>query len=514
MNNENYNNLILSINKLSKVFPGGIIALENVNLDLYAGEVVSILGENGSGKSTLVKILYGVYTPDSGEIKLRINNTMLKVHFSTPLDAMRHGIVLVNQVPQLIDRLSIAENLAITLSTLKIKSCVFSNIEYVSKMLRETAELLGVKIDPGEKVYNLTYTQKQFIELIRAIMVDAKIIMLDEALTYLPPIEKKKWYDLLKTLKNSGKTIVLITHKIHEALELSDRIVVLRKGRIVGVVNGNEATADRVRQLMFGESFNGNELIKQNNSNVNQHLEHEIVIENLYVSDDHGREILRDVNLNVKKGEIAGVVGVSGSGQRELIESIVGLRKPVRGKIKVAEVDVIHQGIKALRRSGVGFITDHPLKYCISSDNSIVENIALSCCPSGLILNWDLIEKKTREIIEEYNIQAESVNSPVKTLSGGNLMKVIIGRELERAKRVFIAYNPTRALDELSTVRVLNKLKSKARDEKVSVLIASDDADEVLSICDTLYVLSSGRLIGPFNPRNTPRERIEELMVT
>lgn len=507
----NDNCLVLSINNLSKTFPGGLVALENITLDVYSGEILAVLGENGSGKSTLVKVLYGVYVPDSGEIKLRANNALLKVYFSNPIDAMRHGIVLVSQVPQLIDRLSIAENLAVTFSALKIKgNHIFSSIDSISKLLRETADFFGLKIDPNEKAFNLTYTQKQFIELIRAIIVDAKIIMLDEALTYFPTVEKRKFYNLLKALRDSGRTIIFITHKVHEAFELSDRIVILRKGRIVKVVNTNDITVDQVRRLMFGESPCKIEI---KHHNVIEQLDQEITVENLTVKDDHGREILKNVNLVVKKGEVAGVVGVAGSGQRELVESIIGLRKPVHGKILVAGVNVLNQGIKALRRSGVGFITDHPLKYGVSPENSIVENMALSCCSNRFIIDWKSIKEKAHEITREYSIQAKSINSPVKTLSGGNLMKVIIGRELAYAKRVFIAYNPTRALDELSSINVLNKLKQKAQEERVSILIVSEDIDEVLAISDTLYVLNSGKITGPLDPRDITRDKIEELMV-
>ena len=511
MNTGTLRRVVLSINNISKTFPGGITAIEEINLDLYEGEIVALLGENGSGKSTLVKILYGVYTPDSGEIKILTGDKLSRVNFGNPVDAMKHGIILVNQTPQLIDKLSVAENIAITLSTLRSRDhSGFTSISETSKLLKEVSESTGIRVDPNEKAYNLTYSQKQFIELLRAIIVNAKIFLLDEALSYLPIAEKKRFYDILYSLKNSGKTVLLITHKIQEAFDLSDRIVILRKGRIVGVLETKNTTVDEVRRLMFGET--NNKYITNNNWS-NPEEEHVIEVEDLAVRDDHGREVLSNITFCVGKGEIAGIIGVAGSGQRELVESIVGLRKPIRGKITLAGVDVVRKGIKAVREAGVGYIPDQPLKQGIACDNSIVENIAIMFSSNPILINWDIVKEKAVEIVKNYNVQSKSIDSPVKTLSGGNIMKVIIGKELSYAKQALIACNPTRALDELSANNLVSVLKYKAHAEKLSVLIASEDIDEVLTISDAVYVLNSGRLIGPFQPSKVPRERIEELMV-
>ena len=294
--------------------------------------------------------------------------------------------------------------------------------------------------------------------------MNARIYLLDEALSYLPPVEKKRFYDILHALKNSGKAILLITHKIREAFDLSDRIVVMRKGRVVSILETKYTTVDEVRRLMFGESIN-----KQIFNNYLSSIDEEYVIEveGLAIRDDHGREILSNVTIHVRKGEIVGIIGVTGSGQRELMESIVGLRKPVRGKITLAGVDVIRKGIKAVHEAGVGYIPDQPLKQGIACDSSIVENIAIMLSSTPILIDWDTVKEKAIEIIKNYNVQSKSVNSHVKTLLEGNIMKVIIGKELSYAKRALIACTPIRALDELFSNNLVSVLKYKAHAENI-----------------------------------------------
>lgn len=504
--------VVLSARNISKSFPGGVVALDGVSLDLYAGEILALLGENGSGKSTLVKILYGVYVPDAGEIYLKERGGLRRVNINSPIDAMSRGIVMVSQIPQLVDKLTITENISLTLASLRLHGVkIYTSTSRIAKIIEREFEKIGVKIDPNERVYNLTYTQKQLVEILRAIIVNARVLLIDEALTYLPLLEKQRFYQVLTTLKREGRSVVLVTHKISEAMEISDRIAVLRAGKLVGVVNTRETTPDYVRAVMFGE-----ERVKVVDRGVVQSTrvfsDVRVLIRDLYVEDDYGREAVRGVNLAVHAGEVVGIAGVTGNGQRELLEAVVGLREIKSGEVYVDGINVKRAGIRGVRELGVGFVPDRLLEQGVSLEESIVENIAVAIAKRGLSIPWRLIEKLSSDLVNAFQIVVPGVKTPIKHLSGGNLLKVVIARELENAKRAFVAYNPTRTLDEVSAIHVRRRIREKATNEGVAVLLASEDLDEILVISDTVYVMNSGRLYGPLSPQ-TPREEIEKLMV-
>jgi simple sugar transport system ATP-binding protein len=506
----------VSVKGLRKVFPGGVTALDDVSLDVYSGEILALLGENGSGKSTLVKVLYGVYVPDSGEVRVNVGGRLTKVHIREPIEAMRYGIVLVSQVPQLIDKLSVAENLALTLSSLKWKgSTPLSRVSRFSRVIEKECERLGFKIDPNEKVYNLTYTQKQQVELLRSLVIDARVLLLDEVLTYLPTREKRKFYDILLKLRGEGKSIVLITHKLPEAFEVSDRIAVMRNGKILGVVNTKDVTLREVRSMMFGAAA---QLLANDKTLLRKAVKapkgEEIVVEGLHVKDDYGRDVVNGVNLVVRSGEIVGIAGVAGNGQRELLEAVVGLRRPERGTVRIAGLDITKKGAKLVRSLGVSFIPDRPLEYGCSIDHSVLDNVAVPfSLANGMLLKWDRLREVAEKIVSEYQVVAPGVEASLKSLSGGNIMKVVVSKEIESASRAIVAYNPTRALDEVAAAFVRQRIRVKAEKDEVAVLMASEDLDEVLLMSDAVYVANSGRLYGPLDPKSTPREEVEKLMV-
>ncbi|MEM4005723.1 MAG: ATP-binding cassette domain-containing protein [Desulfurococcaceae archaeon] len=510
---QNTNDVIVSVRNLTKTFPGGVVALDNVSLDIHAGEILALLGENGSGKSTFVKILAGIYIPDAGEVWVKTNGKLAKVDISDPVEALRYGIALVSQVPQLVDKLTVAENLAVTLATLKWRgSHSFKSIYRVSRLIREEGERFGFKIDPNERVFNLSYSQKQMVEIFRALLLGAKVLLLDEVLTYLPAAEKRRFYDILLKFRAEGGAVVLITHKLSEAFELSDRIAVIRSGRIVGVVKTKDTTLQDVRSMMFDATTR--HLARERVSTNSGPGKEEIVVKDLHVKDDFGREVVKGVNMVVRRGEIVGVAGVAGNGQKELIETIVGLRKPVKGCVEVAGVDATRRGIKYVRSLGVCFIPDRPLEYGCSLDHSILENVAITfSLGSGFLMNWDRLRELARKMISEYQVVTPGENTSLKVLSGGNIMKVIVGKEIDSASRAIIACNPTRGLDEAAASFVRQKIRSRVEKDELAVLIASEDLDELLTISDRIYVANSGKLYGPFDPRFTPREEIEEYMV-
>ncbi|MCY0868493.1 MAG: ATP-binding cassette domain-containing protein [Desulfurococcus sp.] len=497
---------LVSVRNISKVFPGGIVALNNISMDVYRGETLVILGENGAGKSTLVKILYGVYTPSEGELYVDSE----RVVFYKPLDAIRRGIVMVSQVPQLIDRLTVRENLAIALSALKANKLYSSS--RIDSLVEEVSGKIGLKVDLDVEAWELTYTQKQAVEMLRAILLDARLVLIDEALTYIPLREKRGFYTMLEAFKRNGGSILVVTHKISEALEVADRIAVLKRGSLAGILSREEASVERIRKLMF----NGGSIEAAGSDSTPSSVQSEqcISVENLTVVDRHGRTVVRNASLAVRRGEIAGIAGVSGSGQRELLRAIVGLEQAVEGRVVIDRLDVTNKGVGVVRRLGVGYIPDSPLRDGASLDNTILENIAVLFQKDSLRVKWDQARRLAARILEKYNVLASSVDVPLKTLSGGNIMKVIIGRELEYSRCALIAYNPTRALDEASAILVRRAIKEKARSRGVGVLLASEDLDELLQLSDTVYVMNTGVLYGPFNKESIDRNLIEHLMVS
>ncbi len=493
---------VIELKSITKKFPG-VTALDNVSMDVREGEVLALLGENGAGKSTLVKILYGVYTPDSGEII--VNGE--RVSINDPKDAIRLGIVMVSQSPQLIDSLTVSENIIIGLGEYGVLSHVSSVKEYIKRVSEE----VGVKVDPGVKVWHLSYTQKQLVEILRAILLGAKVLLLDEAITYLPLEEKRKFYKFIRSFADKGGSVVLITHKIYEAMDVADRITVLRQGRIVDTIDRETATLDQVRRMMFGERARE---ISYERLPSSKPLETALLeVKKLWVIGDFGEPAVRGVDLLVRAGEVVGIAGVAGNGQKELIQAIIGLRKVSKGVIKILGRDATNKGTKFVRRLGVGYIPDIPVKHGVSLDNTIVENIAILPVFTKFYIDWSSIRRLATKLIREYSIMTPSTDTPVKLLSGGNIMKVLVSRELTVAKKMLIAYNPTRALDEATAIKVRRIIKEKAMKEGVGVLFASEDLDEVFQLSDRILVINSGRIVGEFEAEKASRDHVEKLMV-
>ncbi|MEM1796789.1 MAG: ABC transporter ATP-binding protein [Zestosphaera sp.] len=497
---------IISVRNLWKSFPG-VVALKNVSLDIFPGEIHAILGENGAGKSTLLKILYGIYVPDKGELFFEGK----KVVLTSPQDAVKNGLVLVSQVPQLVDSLTIAENLSLSLRQFSY----VSSVKKVSKFLLEKGREYGVGIDPDIEAWKLSYTQKQLVEILRALLLNARVIAFDEATTLLPHAEKERLYEFMKLFKSKGGTILLVTHKIPEAMEVSDRITILRRGEVVGTVKTGETTIDQVRYMMFGER------LTQLNSGEYERLYKKdsevLVVKDLWVRSDYGVYAVRGVSFSVRRGEIFGIAGVAGNGQLELIQALAGLRRVEKGSIYLRyngnEINVTNKGSMLIRRLGIGYIPDEPVKKGVSLDNTIEENIAVHPKLSKFLINWRGIKNLASNLVKEFNIVTPSTSTRAKVLSGGNLMKVLVARELTVSKLALVAYNPTRGLDEVSTRYVRKLIVNKAANEGMCAVIASEDLDEIIEISDVIAVMNSGSIVGIFKS-GANREEIERVMVS
>ncbi len=493
---------VISIRNISKRFPGAV-ALDNVNFDVLEGEVHALLGENGAGKSTLVKILYGIYSPDKGEIYVRGR----KVRINSPKDAIKHGIVMVSQIPQIIDRLTVAENIILGLE----KYGLTSRVSKVREFIKVKSKEVGIAVDPDIEVWKLSYTQKQLVEILRALLIGAKVLLLDEAITFLPLIEKKKFYKFIRDFADKGGSVVLITHKIYEAIDIADRITVLRQGRVIGTVGKNEATPDDIRKMMFAEKSAQITYERLPTSRPRDAVALEV--RDLWVMGDYGVHAVKGVNLTVRAGEVVGIAGIAGNGQKELVQAIIGLRRVEKGSIRLYSEDITNKGVTKIRVRGVGYIPDQPARFGVSLDNSIEENLAMLPTITRGIIRWRTIRELAQKLISEFNILTPSSKTPIKLLSGGNIMKVLVSRELFVAKKFLVAYNPTRALDEVTAIMVRKLIKEKAIKEGIGVLIASEDLDEIFQVADTIAVMNSGKIVGTFPGDKADRDEVERLMV-
>jgi len=502
----NHSQIVLRVSNIVKKFPG-VTALGGVSLELYSGEIHSLLGENGSGKSTLAKVIAGIYSPDSGAIEVQGK----PVRFTSPADAIRYGIFYIPQAPSLIENLTVTENILLVL-----KSCgLLTKVGRVRETIEEEVSKLGYRIDPDAEASRLSYTQKQIVELAKASILGVKILIVDEVTTYLPKVVRESFYRYMRHIKDEGKTIVLITHKIGEAVDVADRVTVLRSGMVVRTLERKELNADMIRRLMFGErvfpsrkEYSGN----STSANVGKEKMELVRLDDIWANDDTGNVALRGVTLRVGRGEVLGVAGISGNGQKELAEVLVGLRDVKRGHYYLDGVEVTNRGTKAIRAAGVGFIPEAPLHYSFSGDLSLVENVAITSS-NNFFIRWSSLAAKVREFVSTYGISVASPKTLVKVLSGGNVMRLAVARELELSKKMLVAYNATRSLDEMFSEMFLSTIRTLARRDNITVVYISESLDEVLAVSDRIAVISSGKIVGLFEREGVERDTVEKLMV-
>ncbi len=500
------NQTVLRISNIVKKFPG-VVALDGVSLELYSGEIRSLLGENGSGKSTLAKVIAGIYSPDSGSIEIEGRS----VRFTSPADAIRYGIFYIPQNPSLIENLTVTENILLVSKSLGL----LTKVDKVREIVNEEVSKLGYQIDPDTEVSRLSYTQKQIVELVKASLLGAKILIVDEVTTYLPKVVRESFYRYMRHMKDEGRTIILITHKISEAVEVADRITILRSGVVAKTLEREEFDVDLIRKLMFGERAlpTRKEHLENYTLASNRREKVELArLDNIWANDDSGNIALRGLSLKINRGEVLGVAGISGNGQKELAEVLVGLRSIKRGHYYLDGAEVTNRGVKAIRTAGVGFIPEAPLYYSFSGDLSLVENVAIASS-NNFLIRWGSLATKVREFMNIYGISVSSPKALVKVLSGGNVMRLAIARELELSKKMLIAYNATRSLDEMFSETFLNTIRMLARRDNIAVVYISESLDEILAVSDKVAVISSGKIVGLFERESVDRETVEKLMV-
>ncbi|MDI3474632.1 MAG: ral nucleoside transport system ATP-binding protein [Thermococcaceae archaeon] len=483
-----------------KVYPDGVVALRGVTLRVEEGEIHGLLGENGAGKSTLMRILYGEIKPTEGRIKLFGR----EVNFSGPWDAIRHGVGMVYQHFTLVPTFTVLENLYLALLPLNPDITP----EEVRKLAEKKMEETGLRVPLGEVVENLPIGVQQRVEIIKALLQNAKILALDEPTSVLTPIEVEELFKTLRELKKEGITIIFITHKLKEVKEITDRVTVMRRGEVVGTVNTGEVSEKDLARMMVQREV----VMSLQKSPANPG---EVVfrVENLKVRDEAGIEAVKGVTLELREGEVLGIAGVQGNGQRELAEALAGIRLPHDGRIIFEGRDVTSLGAAERYKLGIAYVPDSR-KVGLVGDMKIVENVILTNLPrvtsSGRIM-WDAAESLSEEVIKRFDVVAPSVKAPIKHLSGGNQQKVMVGREIVREPKVFIVAEPTQGLD-IGATEFIRRTILNLRDSGKAVLLISTDLDEVLQLSDRIAVIYEGRIMAVGRPEEFTLERLGLLM--
>jgi simple sugar transport system ATP-binding protein len=488
---------------IMKRFPG-VVAVNGVDFDLREGEIHALIGENGAGKTTLMNVLYGLYQPDGGEIYIYGD----KVSFSSPRDAIKLGIGMIHQHFMLIPSLTVVEN--VILGYEGVREVEPLPLNKSAKKIRELSERYGLKVDPQAKIWQLSVGEQQRVEILKALYRNARILILDEPTSVLTPEEVERLASTLRTLTKEGVSIIFITHKIKEALKVSDRITVLRRGQVTGTLTTNEADEEAISHLMIGKRLGKISTIK------GERKDKVLELKGIHALNDKGLLALKDVSLEVMGGEILGIAGVSGNGQRELAEVVMGLRTPLKGDVVVDGVRVNGYSTGKVRRLGVGYIPEDRKNSGVVLNFTVAENIILGDEENPFIsrngfLNYNFIDKRAREAIYYYNIVTDSPWRSAKTLSGGNLQKLIVAREFSRRLKLLVASHPTMGLDIAATHYIREKLQEKKKDG-VGILLISEDLDELLMLSDRIAVMYEGKIMGVVDPKKTDVREIGLMM--
>lgn len=480
---------IVELRNITKRFPGGVLANDRVSLDLRRGEILGLLGENGAGKTTLMNILYGLYRPDEGEIRLR----GAPVHFHSPHDAIAHGLGMVHQHFMLVPKFTVAENLM--LGQPSPRPPLLADRRAVAQRILDLSAQYGLQVDPHAPVWQLSVGQEQRVEILKTLYRGAEILILDEPTAVLTPQEVDELLAILRNLAADGRSIIFISHKLREVMEVCDRIAVMRDGRLVDVVLTAQTTTQALSRMMVGR-----EVMLRVDKAPATPGEVLLRIQNLHAEDDRGLPALRGVNLTVRAGEIVGVAGVEGNGQRELEETLRGLRPVSAGRIELCGRDVTGRTPRDIIDAGLGHVPSDRYRTGLLRDFSVAENLALVTVDRppftrrGL-LDMNAMRSYARQLVQAFDVRTPSVDVRVAALSGGNAQKVVLAREIAHGPRVLLVAQPTRGVD-VGAIEYVHRELVRRRDEGMAILLISTELDEILALSDRIVVLYQGRIVG------------------
>ncbi len=503
----------VELRNITKVYPDGTVALRGVSLSIRYGEILGLLGENGAGKTTLMKILSGVLQPTTGELLVEGR----RVRFRSPADALRHGIGMVHQHFTLVPNFTVLENIILGIERERQGlTGTLSGIDFEShvKRLEKLMEETELKVPLDAEVQKLSLGLRQRTEILKVLYRGVRLLILDEPTTFLTPLEVEELFKVLRNLKSQGKTVIFITHKIKEALEITDRIVVMRGGRVVGEVPTREASPEVLGELMVGKRMELDVLLRARKPRTEGRPVLEV--RGLVVKNDLGLEAVRGVSFKVYPGEIYGIAGVEGNGQAELVEAITGLRKPESGEIVIDGVRVSVETPIDVYRMGISHIPGDRDRYGLVLEFTVKENTIIGrqwerSFTRGLALNWRSIARYAWEIIKRFNIVTPGIDAQARALSGGNRQRLVVGRELSKKPRLIVAAHPTRGLDIASTMYI-RELLAEYRDKGAAVLLVSADLDEIFQLSDRIAVMYEGRIVAEMPAEKADRRQIGLLM--
>ena len=494
---------LLELAGITKRFPG-VLANDRVDFDVRPGEVHTLLGENGAGKSTLMKILYGLYQADEGEIRLR----GAPVTIESPSDAIEQGIGMIHQHFMLVPTLTVAENVALGLPSGRR---VLQDLSPVQRRIRELSEIYGLQVDPDAYIWQLAVGERQRVEIMKAIYRDVSLLILDEPTSVLTPAEVQDLFMTLRQMTEGGRGLVFISHKLHEVMSLSDRITVLRGGRVTGRTVPSETSREQLAHMMVGR-----EVRLAPRRSESEVADARLTISGLEVLGDRGTPAVTGFDLEVRSGEVVGIAGVSGNGQRELAEAMAGLRPVAAGTIVMNGVDTTAKTPKEIRRLGVSYIPEERMRDGAIGEFSVAENLILTSHdlpPTSRrgFLDFKQIETGCSDLVRRFAVKTPSLETPTANLSGGNIQKLIIARELSGEPEVLIASQPTRGVD-IGAAEYIHTVLMDQRAGGIAILLISEDLDEVIGLSDRIAVMFEGRIMGILDQEEATVQRLGLLM--
>jgi simple sugar transport system ATP-binding protein len=510
MTNENIlpaNEIVLEAKGITKRFPG-VLANDNINFDLHKGEIHALLGENGAGKSTLMNVLYGLYKADSGEV--RVDGKIMELH--SPKDAIHHGIGMVHQHFMLIPVFTVTENIMLGAETDHRAApnevpLVKLDRKEVAQKVADLSNQYGLEVDPNAVVGDLPVGVQQRVEIVKALYRNAKILILDEPTAVLTPQEAEDLFQIMHELTNKGVSIIFITHKLKEVLAVSDRITVMRSGRVVGTANPKETDETKLASMMVGR-----EVILTVQKKPAQPTEEVLVVEDLHVKDVRGLEAVKGVSFSVRAGEVLGIAGVQGNGQTELAEALTGLRHIESGRFLLNGQDLTGKPPRPITEAGLANIPEDRQRHGLVLSYTVADNMVL--CDyyqprfsKGVVIQQNQVDTNARKLIKEFDVRTPSPYVAAGKLSGGNQQKVIVARELSRPVKLLIASQPTRGLD-VGSIEYIHKEIIAMRDRGVAVLLVSAELDEILSLSDRIAVMYRGQIVATVDRKDASREQL------
>ena len=480
----------LEMKDISKSFVG-VRANRNVNLNIKAGDILGLLGENGAGKTTLMNILYGLYLPDEGQVLINGKEIRLR----NPKDSMRAGIGMIHQHFMLVQKHTVLENIALGYEDAPF----FYPQKYMRSRIKEYSERFGLEVDPDKRIWELSAGEQQRVEILKALFRNADLLIMDEPTSVLTPQEADELFSILRKMSSQGHTVILISHKLEEIMSICNKVMVMRKGEVTGSAEISDVTQKDLARMMIGREINT--CFEKSDIPTGATI---LDVRNIKVNSDQNIPIVSDLSFSLAQHEILGVAGVSGNGQREMVEAITGLRRAMEGKVFLHGEEITNLSARKIHDRGITHVPEERIKHGTVSTLQLYENSVLkqhhkSPFSVHSLMNYPKIRKHAGKLVDSYNVDAPSINTPVKNLSGGNIQKLILGREITARPEILIAAHPTYGLD-VGAAEYIREQLIACRDRGGAVLLVSEDLEELFQVCDRIAVMFEGRFMGIVDP--------------